>query len=35
VLVPRPTSSTMPAEPLKDTDLLHWGTAVIEQVFGP
>ena len=33
VLVPRPMSSAVAGEPLKDTDLLGWGTEVIKQIF--
>jgi len=33
VLVPRPTSSTVAGQPLKDMELLRWGTEVINQIF--
>jgi transcription-repair coupling factor (superfamily II helicase) len=33
VLVPRPTSSTAPGEPLKDSELLRWGVDVIKEIF--
>jgi transcription-repair coupling factor (superfamily II helicase) len=33
VLVPRPASSTIGGESLKDTDLLRWCTAVITEIF--
>jgi transcription-repair coupling factor (superfamily II helicase) len=33
VLVPRPTSSAVPGEPLKDTALLRWGAEVIKEIF--
>jgi transcription-repair coupling factor (superfamily II helicase) len=33
VLVPRPTTSTMPGEPLKDSALLRWGAEVIKEIF--
>ena len=33
VLVPRPMSSAVAGQPVKDTDLLGWGTEVINQVF--
>jgi transcription-repair coupling factor (superfamily II helicase) len=35
VLIPRPTSSTVAGEPLKDTDLLRWATEVVNQVLAP
>jgi transcription-repair coupling factor (superfamily II helicase) len=33
VLVPRPTSSAVAGQPLKDMELLRWGTEVINQIF--
>ncbi|HET9302712.1 MAG TPA: TRCF domain-containing protein, partial [Propionibacteriaceae bacterium] len=33
VLVPRPASSNGAGEELKDTELLHWGTELINQIF--
>jgi transcription-repair coupling factor (superfamily II helicase) len=33
VLVPRPTSSTEPSQPLQDTNLLNWVTELIRQIF--
>ena len=33
VLLPRPVSPAVAGEPLKDTDLLGWGTEVIKQIF--
>jgi transcription-repair coupling factor (superfamily II helicase) len=33
VLAPRPTSSAVAGQPLKDMELLRWGTEVINQIF--
>jgi transcription-repair coupling factor (superfamily II helicase) len=33
VLIPRPASSTVAGEPLKDTDLLRWASELIREIF--